>query len=95
MVKHVVMYSLVNPSEENKIALRDKFLSMKGKIDILLDIESGIDYLKSGRSYDVVLICTFKSKEDLGTYAMHPVHLPILAYAKTLVKESHAVDFEY
>ncbi len=95
MIKHVVMYSLFDASEENKEALKNKFLSMKGKIDVLKDIESGVDYLKSGRSYDVVLICTFETKKDLETYATHPVHLPVLAYVKPLVRESHSVDFEY
>jgi hypothetical protein len=95
MIKHIVMYKLENPSEENKQAMVNKFLSMKGKIDVLLDIESGIDKLKSPRSYDVVLICTFKSLDDLNTYKNHEVHIPVMQYVHSVVKESHSVDFEF
>ena len=55
MVRHIVMYKLINPTNENKQALVDKFLSMKGKIDLLVDINSGVDKVQSQRSFDVVL----------------------------------------
>ncbi len=95
MVKHIVMYKLKEPTEANKQALRDKFLSMKGKIDLLVDIQSGVDEIKSDRSFDVVLVCEFKSMEDLEKYRVHPVHLPVMAYVKSVVEKSHSVDYVY
>ena len=68
MVKHIVMYKLKEPTEINKQALKEKFLSMKGKIDLLVDIQSGVDEIKSDRSFDVVLVCEFKSMDDLEKY---------------------------
>lgn len=95
MVKHIVMYKLNEPTEENKQKLVDKFLSMKGKIDLLVDIASGVDKVKSERSFDVVLECVFNSMEDLEKYRVHPVHLPVMAYVKSVVARSHSVDYEY
>ena len=95
MIKHIVMYKLNDPTIENKKALQDKFLSMKGKIDVLLDIESGVDVLLSQRSYDVVLICTFNSLEDMTIYKKSEVHIPVMNYVHSVVKESHSVDFEF
>lgn len=95
MVKHVVMYKLKENTESNANALIEKFLSMKGRIDGLIDITAGADYLREQRSFDVVLICTLRDKEALKNYATHEVHLPVLAFAKTLVERSHSVDFEY
>lgn len=95
MIKHVVMYKLQDPSEENKNKMKETFMSMKGKIDVLLDIESGVDALFSQRSYDVVLICTFNSLSDLDVYKKHEVHLPVMEYVHSVVKESHSVDFEF
>ena len=93
MVKHVVMYRLKEDCKGEADELNSRFLSMKGKIEGLSDIVSGKDYKKEGRSYDVALICTLDSPEALEKYAVHPVHLPVLAYAKTVVERSHSVDF--
>ncbi|MGI6701418.1 MAG: Dabb family protein [Christensenellales bacterium] len=94
MIKHVVMYKLNDPGEENKRALVDKFMSMKDKIPCLLSIESGVDLIKSERSYDVCLICTFKGLKELDEYREHPVHIPVMNYVKSIVSKSHSVDYE-
>lgn len=93
MVKHIVMYKLKEPTEQNAIALQQKFLSMKGKIDVLRDIESGVDVLRSDRSFDVVLICKFDTMADMEIYRTHKVHLPVMEYVKGVVEISKSVDY--
>lgn len=93
MVTHVVVYKLRDDCKDKADELISRFLSMKGKIDGLVDMVSGKDFKKEGRSYDVALVCTLESRETLEKYAVHPVHLPVLAYAKTVVERSHSVDF--
>lgn len=93
MVKHIVLYRLKDRTEENAEKLRDKFLSMRGKIDVLYSIESGIDVLKTDRSYDVALICQFKTLKDYAIYRDHPVHLPVKEYAQSVVEVSKSVDY--
>ena len=78
MVKHIVMYRLKDRTQENANALRDKFLSMKGKIDVLKDIDAGVDVLRSPRSFDVVLTCLFDSMQDMEIYQNHAVHIPVM-----------------
>lgn len=95
MIKHIVMYKLINPTEENKSLLVEKFLSMKGKIPVLLDIQSGRDVLLSQRSYDVVLVCTFNSLNDMEIYKNSEIHIPVKEYVHSVVKESHSVDYEF
>lgn len=95
MLKHIVMYKLLDGSEDNKTALVEKFLSMKGKIPELLSIESGKDVLFSERSFDVVLICEFESVETLKIYKEHPVHIPVMQYVKSVVSQSKSVDYIY
>lgn len=94
MVKHIVMYFLKDKSEQSKNELKLRFLSMKGKIDCLKDIEVGVDYIRSGRSADVSLFCTFETKADLEKYADHPVHLPIKEYVQSVVEKSVSCDYE-
>lgn len=95
MIKHIVMFKLKEYSESNAIEMRDVLLSMKGKIDYLVDISAGADFLREGRSYDVVLECVFKSKEDLDAYQNHPVHIPVKDYIRARISGSCAVDYEF
>lgn len=95
MIKHIVMYKLKNPTEQNCKAMVDKFMSMQGKIDILKSVAAGYDFLKSARSFDVVLECVFDSKEDMQAYQVHPVHIPVKEFVQTLVEKAHSVDYEY
>ena len=92
MVKHIVMYKLKDPTLQNAEALRDKFMSMQGKIDVLREIWSGVDVLCAQRSFDVVLVCKFDSMDDMEVYRTHEVHMPIMEYVKSVVEKSHSVD---
>ena len=94
MVRHIVLYFLKDKSPEAKEALKQKFLSMKGKIEVLKDIEVGIDFMASPRSADVSLTCLFESKEDLNIYAAHPVHIPVKQYVQQVVEKSISCDYE-
>lgn len=95
MIKHIVMYKLKNPTEENCRAIVEKFMSMQGKIDILKSVISGTDFVKSSRSFDVVLECVFKNKQDMEAYQVHPVHIPVKQFVGTLVEKAHSVDYEF
>jgi len=64
------------------------------KIDPLLSMEVGIDFSRSERSMDLVLISTFETKEDLDAYAIHPAHLEVVAFIKEVTVLSRVVDYE-
>ena len=61
MIKHVVCYRLYERTEEKKQEVKEMFMSMKDKIEYIKEIQVGLDFLKSERSYDVVLEITFNS----------------------------------
>ena len=96
MIKHVVCYQLHERTEEKKQEVKNMFMSMKDKIDVIKELQVGLDFLKSARSYDVVLEITFESVEDMNSYQQHPYHLetvkPFMAKAKNL---SVSVDYEF
>ncbi|MDD4290751.1 MAG: Dabb family protein [Clostridia bacterium] len=94
MVKHVVLYKLIDGSEEGRKKVVDTLTSMRGKIDELVRIEAGSDFLNSDRSFDVALVCCFKDRDALRIYQTHPVHLPVKAFMKGAVERSVSVDFE-
>lgn len=94
MIKHVVMFQFKPEAKDRLEAARERILSMKGQIPGVTDIEAGLDFLHSERSFDLGLIVTMKTREDLKTYAEHPVHQPVKDFLKGLYERSVAVDFE-
>jgi hypothetical protein len=68
---------------------------MKGKIQGLIDLEVGQDFLSSTRSYDLALICTLKDKDALQFYQEHSLHQPVKALMHAIREGSVACDFEF
>lgn len=95
MVTHIVFFKLANPTTENITSVRDKLLSMDGKILQLRHLEAGIDVIRSERSYDVVLVTKFDSLEDLQAYQIHPYHAgEVIPLMKSVCSSIAAVDYE-
>ncbi|HEX9061542.1 MAG TPA: Dabb family protein [Clostridia bacterium] len=95
MVTHIVMFRLKDKSSKNIEKARDILLSMDGKITELKSIEVGIDFLRSERSYDLVLITKFNSRQDLDKYQDHPYHVDVVKkHMHEVIESSMAVDYE-
>jgi len=94
MIKHVVMFKLQEPTEENKKATKEIIMAMDGKIEGLLSLEVGINVVESPRSFDLVLTSTHETLEDLKTYSVHPLHTPVVEHLKKTCTNIVAVDYE-
>jgi hypothetical protein len=93
MVKHIVLFKLKDQKDRERAL--EALNSMKGKIEGLIDLQAGADFLGSERSYDIALICTLKDREALEYYQNHPVHQPVKKVMHEIREGSVAVDFEY
>jgi hypothetical protein len=94
MITHIVLFKLANPTTGNITAVRDKLLSMDGKILQLRHLEAGIDVIRSERSYDVALVTKFDSLEDLQSYQVHPYHTgEVIPLMKSLCSSIVTVDY--
>lgn len=94
MIKHVVMFKLEQPTEENLKGAKEILLAMNGKIEELINMEVGINIVESPRAYDLVLISTFQTLDDLNIYATHPIHLPVVEHMRKISTSIIAVDYE-
>ena len=92
MVRHIVFMQF--PEFSLAQNAKEKLLSMKNHIDELQAIEVGIDFSRSQRSYDLALVTTFASKEDLEKYRVHPYHQEIVAWLKANNTDTKVVDYE-
>ncbi len=95
MVKHIVFFKLKEKTPEQAEALKEKLLSLKKEIDLIRNLEVGINFKESERAYDVALLTDFDDEEALAAYATHPWHLKVIEYIKNVVSDSKVVDFKY
>lgn len=92
MIKHIVCFKLKDGEKAEEAA---KILrSMKGKVPEIIDIEVGVDFLKSDRSYDVVLQVVVKDENALNSYQKDAYHCSVVKeYMHKVRLSSVAVDY--
>ena len=92
MVTHIVLFRF-STLDDAKEAV-DKLLSMRGRVPSLLDIEAGVDFTRSERSFELGLITRHASAEALDEYRRDPVHQEVAAFVRERSTGAASVDFE-
>ena len=95
MVKHIVMFKLLEKNEANMEKIINALKTLEGNIDVLRSVEIGVDLTQSERSYDIVLTTEFDDREGLKAYSPHPKHLPVVEIIRPLCSASVVVDYEF
>lgn len=96
MVKHVLFVKMKDNSPASCEKVRTLFLSMKEHMDFIRDIQVGIDYLHSQRSYDIVLELCVDNPSDLERYQKDPYHVnEVKPYIHDVRCGSATVDYEF
>ena len=94
MIVHIVMFKFKEEGKDTNLKkVKDKLLQLEKDLDIVKQMEVGIDFVGSERSYDLVLYSKFDSKEDLSTYATHKKHLEVVKFIKEVTIDIKAVDY--
>ncbi|MEZ3420601.1 MAG: Dabb family protein [Eubacterium sp.] len=95
MIKHIVCFKLKDGSEATCLKTAEILKSMKGNVSLLKDIEVGIDFLHSARSYDIILQVTLEDADALDAYQNDPYHCNIVkTHMHSVMESSVAVDYE-
>jgi hypothetical protein len=92
VLTHIVFFKLFDPAKAPEV--RERILAMKGKIPELLELEVGVDVLRSERSYDVALLSKHENMAAMQRYQVHPEHVALKGYLDTVRERSICVDFE-
>lgn len=96
MIKHIVCFKLKDNSEENCKKAQEVLLSMKDNVELLRDIQVGVDFLHSERSCDVVLEVVVDDRAALEAYQNHPYHVNVVKKHMHAVRESSvSADYEF
>lgn len=99
MVKHIVMWKLRDQAEgasreENARKLKSTLEALTGKIKQIVELEVGFQMKPDESAYDVVLVTSFQTREDLDLYQKHPDHQVVAAFVKKIVSDRKVVDYE-
>lgn len=93
MIQHTVCFKL-KPNENIDKAV-EILRSMQGKVPTALKIDVGVDFLKSTRSYDIILQVVLKDKEALNEYQQDEYHCSVVKkHMHAVVEKSVSVDCE-
>ena len=98
MIKHVVMWKFQEEAEggtkvENMQIFKDGLESLVAIIPQIKSLEVGINEVASDAAYDIILVSTFDSMDDLKTYATHPDHVKIGEFCAKVRISRVVVDY--
>lgn len=100
MIKHIVIWNIkateTASKEENIAKFKEMLLALPKDISEIKSLEVGIKTAASpDNNNDIVLTTTHDTWEELKAYAIHPKHVVVLEFAKTIVESRAAVDYEF
>jgi len=78
---------------ENAQWMKEHLEALVGVVPELASMQVGVNVKSSDTAYDAVLISTFKDKEGLEVYKIHPEHVKISTYCKKIRDARVEVDF--
>lgn len=95
MLTHIVVWKY---KPEIEPAIREEHVAQLRRLaSIIKDIESlsvGFDVLHLARSYDTGLSAVFRDRAALETYTVHPEHVKVANFGRTISEHVVSVDFE-
>ncbi len=94
MIQHIVFTKFADPATCVPKA-RELLMALPEKIPEIVTLVTGADVLHSDRSYDMALLVTFRSLEDLHAYDTHPAHAEVRKYIRANRTASATVDYEF
>jgi len=99
MIQHVVMFKMrAFNSKDEKLEILNTIKSalelLPSKIKQIKSFDVGINIIESDRAFDLVLISTFNSIEDLKIYSDNTEHQIVAKLIRTYSEKTFSVDCE-
>jgi len=94
MVRHIVMFDFKeNNKKENIQKAKEMLENLIDTIPTLKSMEVGVNFSSEDRAMDLSIITSFDDKAGLEEYAIHPKHLKVVEFIKTVVNSSKVSDY--
>jgi hypothetical protein len=94
MLTHIVVWKY---RADVSAAERERHVSMlralPAVIPEVLSFNVGFDMLRLARSYDTGLVAVFRDRAGLDAYTLHPAHVKVADFGRSLSEHVASVDF--
>ena len=95
MLTHIVIWKYKSDVEQE---VREEHVRMlRALASVIEEVETlsvGFDVLKLPRSFNTGLVAVFRDRAALEAYTIHPEHIKVVAFGKTISEQVASVDFE-
>jgi len=101
MIKHIVIWKFKhfdneNAKKETIEKLKILFNALPSKISEIKKLDLSTNSEKAPiDNFDMVLTIDFESMEDMYAYKIHPEHIKVAEYLKSVRESRAAIDYEY
>ncbi|MBL4932802.1 Dabb family protein [Clostridium paridis] len=94
MIVNNLLLKLKNREEDTIRRTQEVLLSMRGKIEVLMDIQVEVNIRPGQSNYDLILITKFESLEALDVYLSHPAHLEVAKFIGSILDTQASVCYK-
>jgi len=94
MLTHIVIWKYrADVSQETKDQRVTLLRNLAGIISEVRSLSVGCDVLKLPRSYDTGLVAIFDDRAGLDAYTVHPEHVKVADFGRSISEHVASVDF--
>lgn len=97
-IRHVVSWKLATEDAAERQAqaaeVVRRLTALQAHIPQILAISAGVNVAYPEANWDVTLVADFASLEALEEYQVHPAHLQVVDFVRSVVSSRAGVDFE-
>jgi len=94
VIKHIVMFDFKDENKNENIAKAKEMLeALIESVPSLKSMEVGVNFSPESRAMDLSIYTEFDDKAGLEAYAIHPEHLKVVEFIKTVVNSSKVSDY--
>jgi hypothetical protein len=99
MIRHLVLFKLkdFSSAEDKRKAVetvKAELVKLKDKITVIREFEVGINVGENPSAFDVSILSSFNSWEDLLIYQDHPVHQAFIVFNKNYSVQKAIIDYK-
>jgi len=73
---------------------RSMLKALRNIVPGIEDFAVGPDFLRAHNSYDTGLFARFQDRSALDAYTVHPEHVKVVQYGRTVAETMSKVDYE-
>lgn len=93
MVKHIVLWDLIDNTQDNFDLVKSSLMSLDGVIKELKSIDVVHPTIDS--NCDIALLTSFECEGDLHSYQVNKDHQEVVAKIKPLLTNRRCLDYEF